>query len=87
MTTIRLSWVSFLHDLKSTETLKFGFPIIVSRALHPSKQYVVLVAFYPNPAGSVREVIDLQNRKQWSTFVAFCPNPAGSSRDGRLMAS
>jgi len=44
-----------------------------------------LVAFYPNPAGSVSEMRFLHSEKHKLTLVAFYPNPAGSVSEVRFL--
>ena len=81
MTTIRLSWVRFVLLERSSETLKFGFPVMVVSDVHLTKQFKFKMEFCPNPSGSVSDVSDRQDMKHPLRFVAACPNPSGSVSD------
>ena len=70
-----------MHDLKSTDTLKFGFPVTSVSEEHAPKQLMVFVAFWPKPVGRPSETSDTHLLKQLLIFVAFWPKPAGSERD------
>ena len=45
MTTIRLSWVSFVLFDNATDALKLGLPVIVLRDAHELKQALFAVEF------------------------------------------
>ena len=60
MMTIIESCVRFLHAARLSETLKFGLPVIVFKAVQLLKQFVRFVAFCPNPDGRCKDSNALQ---------------------------
>ena len=81
MNTMSESWVSLVQDVKSNDVLKFGLPVTSVNEKQAIKQFVVFVAFCPNPAGRTSETSDTHTAKHEETFVAFWPNPDGRDRD------
>ena len=83
MTTIRLSCVSCVLSERLNDTLKFGFPVMVSSAVHFVKQLERFIAFCPKPVGSVSEVREVHSLKQLWAYCAACPKPVGSVSEVR----